>query len=326
MRRRAFLTGATGFVGGHLVGELVSRGWDVRALVRQTSDTRGLERAGVELVRGDLGDAGSIAAGLDGAEVAYHLAAVVAARTEAEYAKANAEGVSNVLEAIRLAGTPPKRLVHLSSYAAVGPSAPARPRAPGDEPAPLTAYGRTKLAGERIAREAEGNGVEVIVIRAPAVYGPGDRALLPYFRLIRSGVAPVPGGEPRRLHLIYAPDLAVALANAADAPAGIYAVAEPVEHLWSSLVATIGAVVGKRPLRLPLPPTLVRTAAAVTETIGRLSGRAVPFNREKAEEMLAPAWVCELKGSEQLLPPQAVTPLQQGIEQTVRWYIRQGWL
>lgn len=326
MRRRAFLTGATGFVGGHLVGELVSRGWDVRALVRPTSDTRELEHSGVELVRGDLGDAASIARGLDGAEVAYHLAAVVAARTEREYAEANAEGTRNLLQAFRLAQSPPQTLVYLSSYAAVGPSASGHPRAPGDEPAPLTAYGRTKLAGERIAREAEGNGVEVIVIRAPAVYGPGDRALLPYFRLIRSGLAPVPGGEPRRLHLIYAPDLAVALANAADAPTGIYAVAEPVEHLWSSLVATIGAVVGKRPLRLPLPPTLVRMGAAVTETIGRLSGRAVPFNREKAEEMLAPAWVCELKGSEQLLPPQAVTPLQQGIEQTVRWYIRQGWL
>ncbi|HUE97519.1 MAG TPA: NAD-dependent epimerase/dehydratase family protein, partial [Longimicrobiaceae bacterium] len=282
--------------------------------------------SGVEWVVGDLRDPAAIAAGVEGADVVYHLAAVTAAKTEREYEAANAAGTRSLVHALQAGRTPPPRLVYLSSYAAVGPAIDGRPRGQQDEPAPLSAYGRSKLAGERFAREAEGNGVEVIVLRAPAVYGPGDRALLPYFRLVRSRLAPVPGGDDRRLHLIFVRDLAVALAGAAIAPGGTYAVAEPAEHLWREVVATIASVMGTRPLRLPLPPSLVRFAAATTEGIGRLSGRAVPFNREKAEEMLAPAWICDLANSELLLPSQAVTPLQEGIEQTVRWYIRQGWL
>jgi nucleoside-diphosphate-sugar epimerase len=158
------------------------------------------------------------------------------------------------------------------------------------------------------------------------VYGPGDRALLPYFRLIRSRLAPVVGHGDQKLHLVFAPDLALALRHAADAPAGLYAVADPAGHLWGDIVRTIASVLGRRPFTVRLPSSLVRAAAAITETAGRLGGRAVAFNREKAEEMLAPEWTCDLDGSEMLLPREAVTPLEVGIERTVRWYIRQGWL
>src|SRR5688500_12842149 len=108
MARLAFLTGATGFVGRHLVERLVADRWRVRALVRPTSNTRELERLGVELVRGDLGDPSSIAAGVEGADVVFHLAAVVAARTEREYASANADGTASVVAGIRSAATRPR--------------------------------------------------------------------------------------------------------------------------------------------------------------------------------------------------------------------------
>lgn len=326
MGRRAFVTGATGFIGRHLVAQLVTHGWQVRALVRQTSDTAALEEAGVELYRGDLNDIDSIRAGVDGTDVVYHLAAATAARSDLEYEVANTDGTASVLAGIRLATQLPRRLVYLSSYAAAGPCLDGRPRSNDDEPAPLTGYGRTKLSGERIALAAEGNGVEVVVIRAPAVYGPGDRALLPYFRLLRAGIAPIPGGTDRRLHLVYVEDLAAALRRAAEGRAGTYAVADPTEHRWRDVVATIAAKFEKRPRWVPLPPRLVRLAAASTEWVGRMMGRAVPFNREKAEEMLASGWVCDLSGSELLLPSPSVTMLEQGIDQTIRWYIRQGWL
>src|SRR5690606_3901165 len=102
--------------------------------------------------------------------------------------------------------------------------------------------------------------------------------------------------------------------------------ADPKVHRWKEVVATISASLGKKPFWISLPPVLVRAAAATTEWVGRAAGRAVPFNREKAEEMLAPGWLCDLSGSELLLPPESVTPLQEGIDRTIRWYIRQGWL
>ena len=199
-------------------------------------------------------------------------------------------------------------------------------RRTGETPAPLTAYGRTKLAGEEIVRSLAGRGVDVVVMRAPAVYGPGDRALLPYFRLIRWHVAPIPERGENRLHLIYVDDLARALVGALVVEPGTYAVASPGVHRWADVVGTIASVMDRRPFRISLSAPLVRLAARITQGAGSLVGRAVPFNREKAEEMLASAWVCDLTGSETLLPPEQATPLREGISQTVRWYTRRGWL
>lgn len=321
----ALLTGATGFVGGHLVERLRAEGWRLRALVRPTSDTTLLERHGVERVVGDLLDPQGLARAAEGVDVVFHLAAVTAAPDEAAYFRANAQGTEAVAEGLRRASPRPRRLVYLSSYAACGPARGGRPRRAEETPAPLTAYGRSKLAGEERARALEGEGVEVVVVRAPAVYGPGDRALLTYFRLARMGIAPSPAGE-RRLHLIYGPDLARALVRAARVPAGTYAVAEPVEHPMSELVAAIARAVGRRPLRVPLPAGVVRAAAAVTEGAGRLLGSTPAFNREKAEEMLAEGWVCDLTGSEALLPPSEATPLEEGVARTAEWYRTNGWL
>lgn len=325
MNRIALVTGASGFVGGHLAERLAAEGWRVRALVRPTSDTALLRELGAELVRGGLEDAGAIAEAAAGADTVFHLAAVTAARDEEAYRRANAAGTRTLAGAVLAASPHPRRLVYLSSYAACGPSREGLPRRGEDPPQPLTAYGRTKLEGEAAVREVEAEGISVVTVRAPAVYGPRGRELLPYFRLVSRGLAPAPSG-PRRLHMVYAPDLAAALARAADAAPGTYAVAEPVEHLWAEVVAELARALGTRPLRLGLPPALVRAAAAATEWAGGVAGRAVPFNREKAEEMLAEAWVCDLAGSEALLPAGEATPLAEGLARTARWYRTQGWL
>lgn len=326
MGRRALITGATGFVGGHLTELLAEEGWQIRALVRATSDVRRLRALGAELHQGGLGDREAIRRASDGVDAVYHLAAVTGLRAEKDFAGANAEGTGNVVAGVLAAESRPGRLIYLSSYAACGPSEPGRPRGVSETPGPLTAYGRTKLAGEEAVRSLERAGVPTVILRAPPVYGPGDHAFLPYFRLIQWGVAPSPAGDELRTHMLHVRDLARALRGAADAPPGVYAVAEPVEHRWGDIVAAMGEALGKRPRRIPLPRRLVRAAAAVTQAAGDLLGRSTIFNREKADEMLAPAWVCDLSGSEALLPRHEVTPLREGISETVRWYIREGWL
>lgn len=325
MRRRALITGATGFVGSHLAEQLTSQGWLVRALVRRTSDTSRLIQLGVVPFVGELGEPESVSRAAEECELVYHLAAATFEKDEASFHRANVEGTRGVVEgSLRTEGV--RRLVYLSSYAASGASRGAEPRSSADPPAPLTAYGRTKLAGEELVREAAGRGLETVIVRAPAVYGPRDTALLSYFRLVRWGLAPAPGGGERYLHLIYAPDLAAALVRAADGPTGTFAVADPRVYAWSEVVDEIATALGRRPLRLRLPVPLVRSFARVTEAIGHALGRVVTFNREKAEEMLAPGWVCELAGSEPFLDRAAATPLREGVAETVRWYKRQGWL
>jgi nucleoside-diphosphate-sugar epimerase len=274
MGRTALITGATGFVGGHLAERLAADGWTVRALVRPTSDTARLKALGAELVMGGLDDAEAIAKGASGAEVVFHLAAATTAPSEAAFRRVNAEGTRTVAQGALAAEPRPRRLVYLSSYAACGPASDGRPRRTDEPPAPLTAYGRTKLEGEAAAREAAAAGVELLILRAPAVYGPGDRAFLPVYRLARRSLATIPTGPERRLHLIYVRDLVEALARAADAPAGTYAVAEPVEHPMTALVAEIGRALGKKPVRVPVPAALLREA---------LLPRATPLAEGTAE-------------------------------------------
>jgi nucleoside-diphosphate-sugar epimerase len=326
MRRTALITGATGFVGGHLAGRLAAEGWKVRALVRPTSDTRRLEELGAELAPGGLDDPDSLAAAADGADTVFHLAAATTAASEDAFRRVNAEGTRNLARALLRGATRPRRLVYLSSYAACGPAPDGRPRRVDDPPAPLTAYGRTKLEGEAAAREVEAGGVELLVVRAPAVYGPGDRAFLPVYRLVRRKLATVPAGPERRVHLIYVEDLARALARAADAPPGTYAVAEPRAHTQAGLTDEIARALGTRPLKVPVPAAVLRAAGALAERFGHLAGGAGVFSREKAEEMLAGAWVCDLAGSEALLAPGEATPLERGTAETARWYRTQGWL
>jgi dihydroflavonol-4-reductase len=326
MSRRALVTGATGFIGGHLIERLLDERWQVRALVRRESDASGLRRLDVEVTRGDLSKADRLCQACANVDAVFHLAGVTAARLPEGYWRTNVDGTRALVEALpRLPGGG-GRFVYLSSYAACGPSN-GRPRMVTDPPRPLSTYGRTKLAGETVARSAEACGVAVTIIRAPAVYGPGDRALLSYFRLVQWRIAPIPvGADRRRLHLIFAPDLARALVRAVDHPPGTYAVAEPVEHTWAEIVDVLSKTLRRRPVRVPVPALLLRSAAAVSEAAAALRGRAVIFNREKADEMLAPGWTCELADSQWLLPPGDVTPLVEGFARTSDWYKSKGWL
>jgi nucleoside-diphosphate-sugar epimerase len=325
MGRTALITGASGFVGGHLAERLAGDGWQVRAMVRATSDTARLRALGAELHTGGLDDVDALADAASGADAVFHLAALTTAPDEATFRRVNAEGTRNVARAVARAEARPRRLVYLSSYAACGPAVDGRPRRVDDPPAPLTAYGRTKLEGEAAAREAEGAGVELVVLRAPAVYGPGDRAFLPVYRLARFALAPVPTGPERRVHVIYVHDLVTALANAAAVPPGTYAVAEPVAHPYPALLDQIGrAVRGGAPFHLPIPAGVLRAAGSLAERFGGWVGGTGVFSREKADEMLAEAWVCDLAGSHDLLP--AATPLARGTDETARWYRTQGWL
>lgn len=324
--RRAFVTGATGFVGSHLTDLLLERGWTVTALVRPTSDVRRLQRPGVRTVVADL-DADRLPQLMSGHDVVCHLAAATRARTEAEYQRVNVEGTRAVADAVARAAPRPRRLVYLSSMAAAGPSSGVRPVHEADAPHPITAYGRSKLAAERLCLERDE--IDAIALRPPAVYGPRDRDLFTFFRFARWGIMPLPAGPDRPVQLIHVRDLARAIVTAAQARSDerLYHVADARSYAWTEVAGMIGAATGgRRPLNVRVPRPLIRGAAALSEAAAAALGRATIFNRDKARELLAAGWLCSTRRAERELGFRTQIDLESGLRETAQWYRRKGWL
>ncbi len=326
MGGKVLITGATGFVGSHLVEALGGRGASIRALVRPSSDTAILREHGAETCVGSLTDSASLQAAMADVNAVIHLAALTHARTEAELLHVNRDGTAQVAAAAALS-VPGTRFVYLSSLAAAGPSS-GEPVTAAHVPRPLTAYGRSKLSGEK-ALVPYGDALDVVTLRAPAVYGPRDREMLRFFKLARRGVLPIPGGPVRPLQLVHVKDLARAIADAALAPgriAGTYHIADPRAYAWKEVCRQMGDAVGRTPVFLPVPGSAIAFAAAVSELFSSALGRSTMFNRDKVRELLAPGWLCETDGARDAFGFSAEFRLAEGLRSTADWYRSKGWL
>jgi nucleoside-diphosphate-sugar epimerase len=309
MPPRLALTGASGFLGRRLAASLAARGWDVRALMRRPVPRDFWDGAAPECVIGDLADDAALARLADGAEVVVHAAGLIKARTRAEFFEVNASGAERMARAAR------GRMILVSSLAAREPS--------------LSDYAASKRAGEDAARNVLGD--RVTIVRPPAIYGPGDRAILPFFRLAAaSPVLPVPAMPRARLALAYVDDAAREVADFAESPpcAGPFAMGgdRPEGYAWTEILAAVAAAVGRRPPTIPLPPALISAAGAVSETLAGLTGRAAVLTRGKARELRHPDWSvapAEMAPNSDSWPR---TGLGAGLARTVTWYRTSGWL
>lgn len=332
---RILITGATGFVGSHLVEAYLKPsgkgGPDlgppvVRVLTRPTSDLRYLSGLAVEKVVGDLTETGTIDSAVHDVDTILHLAALTRAPSEAAFLQANADGTRLLLEAAARAGTC-SRFVYVSSLAAAGPSLDGKPATADDPARPVTAYGRSKLAGE-VACRAFRRDIEIVVLRPPAVYGPRDADLFTFFKLANWGVLPVPTGPVRPLQMVHVADLvrAIQLAGGPEANPGLFHIAEAESYSWAEVLMLMAQAVGKRGRRLPVPQSLLRVAGTLNGAVGRMVGRPQIFDRDKVRELLAPGWLCETTAASRELGFSAEIPLSEGLKQTAVWYKEEGWL
>jgi nucleoside-diphosphate-sugar epimerase len=322
---RALVTGATGFIGRHLAETLVRRGDEVTVLVRSLRKAVELEPLGVRLVRGDLDDEGALAEAVEGQEIVHHLAGLIRARDEDEFLHVNRDGTRHLVAAAERAGRP--RFVLVSSLAAAGPAVPGAPRREGDGPdGPVSAYGRSKLAGETPVRQSE---LPWTVVRPPVVYGPGDRAVLGIFRIVRWGLVPIFGRGEQELTLVYGPDLAEALARAGDSDATIgrtYYACHPRVVTSLELVRAIGRSLDRRVRVLPLPETLARTVLRLHAATARLVRRASLYGQDKAEEFFQRAWTAHPGALTRDTGWSAAHDLERGLSATAAWYREAGWI
>lgn len=321
---KVLVTGATGFVGGHLVELLLARGDTVTAIIRDPARGKELARRGVRLIEGGLADSEPLQRAMVGQDVVYHLAGLVAARNEAEFLATNRDGTANLARAAATAGV--GRFLLVSSLAAAGPTTPDHPLAGNEPPAPVTRYGRSKLAAEAVIRASA---LDWTIVRPPAVYGPGDREMLRIFKAAAFGFAPVFGDGSQQLSLIFAPDLAealVAAANSASTAGGIYHPCHAEALTTRGLVGQIGTAVGRRPLVVGLPAPIARSFLRITETAARLAGRATLLSVDKAAEFLAPAWLGDPTPLTRATGWAAKHDFPAGASLTAAWYKQRGWL
>lgn len=321
---RALVTGGTGFVGSHLVDLLLQRGVAVTALARSAAKADPLAARGVRVVAGDLSSIEALDAAARDQDVVFHVAALTAARNEAEFLAVNRDGTANVIEAVRRAGGP--RLVHVSSLAAAGPSAPGQPLGGTEPRRPVTAYGRSKAAAEELVAAS---GLDWTIVRPPLVYGPRDTEFLRAFRAAARGLSPVFGDGSQELSGIYAPDLAAALADVAGAPETVgrtYAACHPEVFTQLEFARTLGEVVG-RSVRVPrIPAALARPLLGLSGRFASALGRVTLLTGDKANEFLAPAWTADPVALERDAGWRAVHGLRSGLGETAAWYREQRWL
>jgi len=324
-----FVTGGTGFVGAHLVKALCARGDSVTALVRRRALA---ERLGwgpeVRLVSGDLDDEGPLRAGCAGADIVYHVAGRIAARSAAEFMATNRDGTANVLEAARDGGA--RRLLFVSSLAVAGPTTPGHPIDETRPPMPVTDYGRSKLAAEVLVR-AMPPALAWTIVRPPVVYGEWDRGTLKIFQLARRGVVPVFGDGSQELSVIHAEDLARSLIAAATSPAAagrIYFAAHPTTTSSRELVLAAGRALGggRTPRIVPVPPLVARGVLWAVGTLAHIAGRATLLSADKGNEYLAPAWTCRSDALTRDTGWRAEIDLETGLRRAANWYREVGWL
>jgi nucleoside-diphosphate-sugar epimerase len=323
---RALVTGGSGFVGGALAAELARAGYGLDALVRPTSRREDLERLGARFVTGALSDRAALEEAVRGADVVYHVAGVVRARHAKDFERSNVEGTRALLEACaaRPGGAP--RVVLVSSQAAAGPSPDGHPVTEDEPAAPVTAYGRSKLAQERVAEEFRGR-VPVVTVRPPAVYGPRDKDFLLLFRMAMRGFSPLVLGGTRRNSIVHVEDLAAGLRLAGErgAPGAAYFVTDGAVHETSEIAREVARALGRRTVPLPAPVALARLVAGVNRWLTPRD-RTPVVDPDKVVDLSQRYWVCSDARARSELGYRSRWELAAGMEMTAKWYRSEGWL
>ncbi len=282
-RPAALVTGATGFLGGHVAAALVASGTRVRALSRRSSGLDGLERLGVEIVRGDLADLPSLIDAASGVPLVFHAAGRISDWGPREaFVAANVVGTRNVVAACQEAGV--ARLVHLSSLTVLGLPRDGRvvsESTPTAVPSRGDFYTETKLAGERLVREAHGRrGLSTTVVRPGAIWGPGDPNVVPRIvRLLRRGAMPYVDGGRNLLGLSHVANLVPGLVLAAEAPAAagqLYHLTDGEEVTAREAIDAIADALGVARPRRSMPRWAVLGTAALVEAAATALGRTDP--------------------------------------------------
>ena len=321
---RAFITGASGFIGKHLARHLLQRGWQVRVLIHNKKII-GLD--GLETVEGHIRNLRLLKEALQGTEVLFHLASALGASKirRQEFYAVNAEGTRTVLEAARETGV--RKVVHFSSAGALGHVLQGEIAAEDYPPDPRDLYDESKLAGEQFALDFARRGMDIVVIRPGWVYGPEDRRTLKLIRAIARGRYILVSKGKTLQTPVFVQDLIQGTMLCAEKGRSgeIYHLAGPEVLTVRIIVETIASASDKKIPRFTLPLWPVRGAAWLMGKSFSLFKKEAPLNPSRLSFFVHPKPLSSQKAVSELgYSPK--TYFQRGMSQTVAWYKEAGWL
>ncbi len=328
MKGRVLITGASGFVGYHLIQEALKNNLEVFAAVRKSSKTDHLKGFDIQYTYPDFSEAASLATEIKEKQYDYIIlaAGITSARSEEEYNEVNAGYTHNLALAVQESGISLKKLVLISSLAAVGPLNNLEGIiTEATAPHPITAYGKSKLlAEEKLKAFAEMN---YTILRPTGVYGPRDRGIFIFFKQVSKGIEPYIGSFSQQFSFIYVADLAKAAVRALYAGNhNTYNLSDGNFYDRYELASVAKSILGQKTLKFHLPVNFVKCIAYLSEKYCYLTNKAAILNVEKLDELMAVNWRCSIKAAEADLAFSPEYDLKSGVTETLNWYRFNKWI
>jgi len=335
MKPKILITGASGFIGSHLVDAAILQGFEVWAGIRTTSSTEFLKHPDLHVITLDFSSPSrlmecfrEISTESNGWDFVIHNAGITQAKRKMDFHTVNCLYTRNLVEALTSSGMPLKKLVFISSLAAFGPGDPTSmlPIQVTNPQRPVSAYAESKRLAEEYLRSLKS--FPWLIINPTAVYGPRDRDFLEFVKLLRRGWELYIGSNKQLLSMIYAPDLADAVVRLLNYPVAHRSiiVSDGKAYEKEQLGQIVREALGRRTIQIRVPLGLLRWSILAVEKMYSLFGTLPFLTMEKLDEISQANWLCDSGEVWRLLSKSPSHDLQTGMKETVNWYRKQGWI
>lgn len=328
MKIISVVTGASGFVGSHMVDKLLAEGHHVRCIVRSTSSKKWLDNKPVEIIDCGLFDKEALKIILKDADYLFHIAGVVKSKKPEGYFSGNVDTTRILLESLCEVNPNIKRVVISSSMTACGPSLNGITSTEETVEHPITNYGRSKYAQEQLAKKFMDR-IPISILRLHAVYGERDTEIFKVFQTYKMGLMTLVGFDEKRLNLVHVADTVDGMFQATmseKAKNQIYFIASEKSYTWPEISKEIEKAFGRKALHVRFPHFLVYTVAAFAEFFSMFSSKPATFNLEKARDFVQKDWTCDVSKAMIDFNYKQKVSLVEGMKRTIDWYREMKWL